>query len=201
MGRKEAYKFTSEDAENYDFYLGCVLFEPYGKYMSSRIETTNLSAVLELACGTGRGTQYIRQALPAGVDFLATDISGDMLDIAKKRLGNDGVRLKAEDIQNLSFNDHAFDLAICQFGMMFIADRQKGFDEISRVLKPGGKLMCLTWDDVLHNPLFNLLINDLMLPYFADEDTTRLFVPLPFKSTFQRYMPTHHEILHYPLIL
>lgn len=177
MERKEAYKFTSKDAENYDFYLGGVLFEPYGKYMASRIDTTGLSNVLELACGTGRVTQYIHEALPAYVDFFATDISGDMLDIAKRRLGNDGIHYKTEDIQHLSFDDHTFDLVICQFGMMFLADRQKGFNEIARVLKPGGKLMCSTWNDALHNPLFGLLVNDLMLPYFADEDTTRLFVP------------------------
>lgn len=187
---KEAYKFTSEDAKNYDFYLGPPLFEPYGKYTASRIDTTNLSEVLELACGTGRVTQYIRKALPANVNFLATDISSDMLEIAKKRVGNDGIHFKQEDIQNLSFTNDSFDLAICQFGMMFLPDRQKGLSEIFRVLRPGGKLMCFTWNDLPHNSLFQLQIHDLMLPYFAGEDTTRLIVPFSMydKQALQGWM-------------
>ena len=177
MEKKEAYNFTSKDAENYDIYLGPVLFEPYGRYLASRIDEANLSSVIELACGTGRVSGHISNALPAAVEFWATDISIDMLDIAKRRLGNGKINFKTEDIQNLSFADNSFDLAVCQFGMMFLPDKQRGFNEISRILKPGGKLMCFTWDSTQHNPLFKLLINELMLPYFEGEDTARFFVP------------------------
>jgi len=177
MDRKDAYNFTSKDAENYDLYLGPVLFEPYGQYLASRIDTAGLSSVIELACGTGRVSQHINKVLQAGVEFWATDISSDMLDIAKNRIGDDSINYSTADIQNLSFEDNLFDLAICQFGMMFLPDKQKGFNEIARILKSGGKLMCFTWDSTLHNPIFKLLINDLMLPYFEGENTERFFVP------------------------
>jgi ubiquinone/menaquinone biosynthesis C-methylase UbiE len=177
MEKKEAYTFTSADAENYDRYLGPVIFEPYGEYLANRINTAGLSRVLELASGTGRVTRHLRKALPAGVELWATDLNNDMLDIAKRELGEDGINYQAEDIQNLSFADNTFDLVICQFGMMFLPDKRQGFNEIFRVLKPGGKLMCFTWDSTLNNPLFALLINELMLPLFEDEDTTRFFVP------------------------
>jgi len=177
MENKDAYKFTSEDAENYDHYLGPVLFEPYGVYLASQIDTANLYSVLELACGTGRVTKHIANVLPPDVEFWATDLSSDMLAINKRRLQNENVKYKVEDIQNLSFPDNSFDLAICQFGTMFLPDKQKGFNEIYRILKPGGKLMCFTWDSTAQNPLFKLLINELMLPYFEDEDNTRLLVP------------------------
>ncbi len=177
MEKKQAYTFTSADAENYDFYLGPVIFEPYAKYLAAQNDPAGLSAVLELACGTGRLTRHLRKALPAEVQLWATDVSNDMLAIAKRELGEDGINFKAEDIQHLSFADNTFDLAVCQFGMMFLPDKQQGFDEIYRVLKPGGKLMCLTWDSTLNNPLFKLLINDLMLPHFTDEDTARFFTP------------------------
>lgn len=175
--KKEAYNFTSKDAENYDLYLGPVLFEPYGQYLASQIETTGLSSVAELACGTGRVSRHVSRVLPANAKFWATDISSDMLDIAKGRTDNDKIHYRTEDIQNLSFADNSFDLVICQFGMMFLPDKQRGFNEISRILKPGGKLMCFTWDSTTHNPMFKLLINDLMLPYFEGENTDRFFVP------------------------
>ncbi len=183
MEKKEAYKFTSQDAENYDYYLGPVFFEPYGEYLTKVIDTENLSTVLELASGTGRVTRHIRQWLPARVELHATDLSADMLGIAKRRLGEEGVNYSEQDIQNLSFADDTFDLVICQFGMMFLPDKQKGFNEIYRVLKPGGKFLCFTWDETLKNPVFGLLINELMLPVFQGEDNSRFLVP------FSLYQP------------
>jgi ubiquinone/menaquinone biosynthesis C-methylase UbiE len=177
MEKKEAFKFTGEDAENYDFYLGPILFEPYARYLAAEIDTTNVETVLEVACGTGRVTRHIRKALPAGVKFVATDISIDMMNVAKRGLGDNAIEFKTEDAQSLSFANNSFDLVICQFGMMFLPDKKKGFDEIFRVLKPGGKFMFFTWDDTLHMPLFKTLVNDLILPHFKDEDTTRFFVP------------------------
>lgn len=60
---------------------------------------------------------------------------------------------------------------------MFLPDKQKGFDEVYRVLKPGGRFICLTWDRVEHNPLSNLLINELIIPYFANEVNNRFYTP------------------------
>jgi ubiquinone/menaquinone biosynthesis C-methylase UbiE len=185
MSKKDAYTFTSDDAENYDHFLGPVMFEPYGKYLASQIDSTNLSSVLELASGTGRVTGYLREALPANVELWATDLSADMLGIAKRKLGTDNIKYSAEDIQSLSFADNSFDLVVCQFGMMFLPDKQKGFNEIYRVLKPGGRLLCFTWDKTANNPLFNLLIDELMIPHFAGEDNTRFFVPFSLHNPDQ----------------
>jgi len=185
MEKKEAYTFTSADAENYDFYLGPVIFEPYGQYVAAHIEVAGLKCVLELASGTGRVTQHLRSALPAGVELWATDLNNDMLDIAKRKLGEEGINFKTEDIQHLSFPDNTFDLVICQFGMMFLPDKQQGFDEIYRVLKPGGKVICLTWDSTINNPMFGLLINELILPWFEDEDPTRFFTPFSLHNPQQ----------------
>ena len=177
MEKKEAFKFTGRDAEYYDDLLGPILFEPYGRYLASRIEAGNLRSVLEIAAGTGRVTRHIRKVLPPTVKLTATDISDDMLSIAKRALIDEEVSFRIEDAQNLSFEDNSFDLVICQFGMMFLPDRNKGFREIYRVLKPGGKLMCFTWDDTLNMPLFKTIINEHIIPIFSGEDTSRFFVP------------------------
>jgi ubiquinone/menaquinone biosynthesis C-methylase UbiE len=185
MSKKDAYVFTSDDAENYDRYLGPVLFEPYGKYLASQLGAVNAQRILELASGSGRVTAHLREALPADTELWATDLSADMLGIAQRKLGTEGIKYATEDIQNLSFPDNSFDVVICQFGMMFLPDKQKGFNEIYRVLKPGGKLLCFTWNSTAHNPLFGLLINELMLPHFPGEDTARFFVPFSLHNPDQ----------------
>jgi len=183
MEKKEAFKFTGRDAEYYDRYLGPIIFEPYGQYLASKIDSTNVKSVLELACGTGRVTRHIRKALPATVKLIASDISNDMLTIAQQELDHDGIEFRVEDIQSLSFPDNSFDLIICQFGMMFLPDKKKGFEEIYRVLKPGGMFMFFTWDDTLNMPLFKLMINETIAPVFEDEDVTRFFVPFSMHDT------------------
>jgi ubiquinone/menaquinone biosynthesis C-methylase UbiE len=177
MEKKEPYKFTNDDAENYDHYLGPLFFEPYGQYTASKIDAGRVSSVLEIACGTGRVTRHLRKVLPASVRLFATDISADMLGITKRELNNNGIIFQVEDAQKLSFANNSFDVVVCQFGMMFLPDKKKGFEEVLRVLKPGGKFMFFTWDDTLKVPIFKALIDDLVLPHFTDEDTTRFKIP------------------------
>lgn len=177
MEPHEVFTFSGKDAEFYDRLMGPIIFEPYGRYLASKIDITGVESVLEIACGTGRVTRHIRKALPPSVKFVASDLSNDMLTVARQELNNNGINFRVEDAQNLSFPDNSFDLVICQFGMMFLPDREKGFSEIHRVLKPGGKFMYFTWDDTLKIPLYKLLINDLVVPNFAGEDTTRFFLP------------------------
>jgi len=185
MEKKEAFKFTGQDAEYYDHYLGPILFEPYGRYLASKIDIAGVGSVLEVASGTGRVTKHIRKALPASIKLIASDISSDMLAIAKRELPDDNIRFMVEDAQNLSFPDNSFDLVICQFGMMFLPDKKRGFDEIYRVLKPGGKFMFFTWDDTLNMPIIKLMINETIVPNFDGEDTTRFFTPFSLHDTAQ----------------
>jgi|GEM_PF-6551271 len=87
----ELYKFGSNWASNYDNYLGRFLFEPFGKEMATRVPSTNVNSVLEIASGTGRLTRHLRDQLPSSVKFVASDLSAEMLEVAKSKLNNSGV--------------------------------------------------------------------------------------------------------------
>ncbi len=47
------------------------------------------------------------------------------------------------DAEQISFPDGQFDAAMVGFGIRNLTHREKGFAEMYRVLKPGGKMMCL----------------------------------------------------------
>jgi SAM-dependent methyltransferase len=49
------------------------------------------------------------------------------------------------DIQALRFEDCSFDVILCCYGLMFPADKARGFAEVFRVLKPGGTLIATYW--------------------------------------------------------
>jgi ubiquinone/menaquinone biosynthesis C-methylase UbiE len=174
---KEAFKFSGEDAVNYDHYLGPILFEPYAIDLVSKIDTSLITAVLEIACGTGRVTRHLRDRFDNAVTITATDISADMIAVAEGKVTNGPVKFKVEDAQQLSFADNTFDLVVCQFGLMFLPDKKKGLCEALRVLKPGGTFMFVTWDSTLNIPIMKLMFNDMVINYFKDEDPARFLVP------------------------
>jgi ubiquinone/menaquinone biosynthesis C-methylase UbiE len=175
--QKEAFKFSGEAAVNYDHYLGPLLFEPYAVDLVSKIDIAPINTVLEIACGTGRVTRHLRDRFDPAVAITATDLSTDMIAVAERRVTNGPVTFKVEDAQQLSFADNTFDLVVCQFGLMFLPDKQQGIREALRVLKPGGTFIFSTWDKTENMPIKKLIFNDILIDYFKDEDPTRFLVP------------------------
>lgn len=47
------------------------------------------------------------------------------------------------DAEQISFPDHSFDVAMVGFGIRNVTHLKRGFGEMRRVLKPGGRLLCL----------------------------------------------------------
>jgi len=146
--------FEGETSRNYEDYLGPFLFEPYAVDLISRIDFTGVSKVLELACGSGRLTAHIAQQLPPSAAFTATDLSEDMIRVAKTKVPSDRITWSKADIMELPFKDASFDLVLCQFALMLVPDHQKAFSEIYRILKPGGQLLFSTWTDLGYNKLW-----------------------------------------------
>src|SRR5579872_4469530 len=142
----EAFKFSGTDAINYEQYLGPLIFEPSANVFLSYLAALPVRSILETSCGTGRLTRYLRQEFPSSVQVTATDISADMISVAKSKLHDQAIGFKVADGQQLPFADGTFDLVVNQYGLMFFPDKQKGLDEAYRVLKPGGHFAFATWD-------------------------------------------------------
>lgn len=146
--------FTGSIPEIYDAYLGPFLFEFSAKDLAGRVKDRIPSdgKILEVACGTGISTYHLRQALPSSVHITATDLNPAMLNFAKSKpspLPN--VTFQVADALSMSFDDHSFDAVICQFGIMFFPDKNKGLAEMTRTLKPGGVLAFNVWDSLEQN--------------------------------------------------
>jgi SAM-dependent methyltransferase len=175
---KDTFSFSGDDAFNYETYLGPLLFEPSSaEFLSRLINPSRIGSVLELAAGTGRMTKHLREYFNVSTKITATDISSDMLNLARKKINDSTIDFQLADIQELPFPDHSFDLVLCQYGLMFLPDKQKGFREVHRVLKPGGRFVFSTWDSARNIPLLNLIFNDIILPLFKPEDSGRLTIP------------------------
>lgn len=144
------FSFSGNIPEIYDRYLGPYIFEPFAKDISSRVKLP-VKKVLEIAAGTGRVTRHIAEKVGREAQFVATDLNPDMLAIAKQRVNAPNIKWMQANAQELPFEDNSFNCVICQFGIMFFPDKQKGINEAYRVLKPGGQLLFNTWDRLENN--------------------------------------------------
>jgi ubiquinone/menaquinone biosynthesis C-methylase UbiE len=102
----------------YDRCLGPLLFGPYARDLAERVAALAPRRILETAAGTGIVTAALLREVPPA-EIVATDLNQAMLDVAAARMGSPAVRFEQADAQALPFPDGAFDLVVCQFGVMF----------------------------------------------------------------------------------
>jgi len=154
--------FAGSIPEFYDRYLVPPIFASYASDVAARIAAPKPRDVLETAAGTGALTTAMVSHLPAQTLIIATDLNQAMLDYAsaKPALQN-RVTWKQADAQALPFGDATFDVVTCQFGMMFLPDRIKGYSEARRVLGPDGRFIFAVWDHISNNHFADVVTDSL----------------------------------------
>lgn len=177
-----ALQFTGGIPDNYDNYLVPHIFVDYAADMARRAGALEPRRVLELASGTGIVTRGLRDALPAACELTATDISPPMLEYAQAKFSADeSVRFEAVDATELSYGDAAFDLAVCQFGVMFFPDKERSYREVHRVLEPGGSYLFSVWDSMAANPFAKVALETLGR-FFEEDPPVFLHVPFGYNN-------------------
>ncbi|RDI60118.1 class I SAM-dependent methyltransferase [Microvirga subterranea] len=152
----------------YDRYLGPLLFEPYGQDLAERLKDIRQGRVLETAAGTGIVTRALARTLPSEAEIVATDLNQAMLDHAMTQIHAPNVRWQQADAQSLPFEDASFDAVVCQFGMMFLPDKPRGYREALRLLKPGGRFVFNIWGRIADNPVSEA-VSDAVAKLFPDD--------------------------------
>jgi SAM-dependent methyltransferase len=139
-------QFTGSIPELYERYMVPLKFAPYAEDLVRRVAVRRPARVLELAAGTGAVTRRLAEALPPEATLVATDLNPAMLAHATALGAARPVTWRPADAQQLPFADGAFDVVVCQFGVMFFPDRAGAFAEARRVLAPGGALLFNVWN-------------------------------------------------------
>lgn len=185
--------FTGSIPENYDRFLGPMLFEFTGADLAQRVNdrTQHPAKVLEVACGTGISTRHLATTLPDGTEITATDLNQAMLDYATHANGGlPGVTYSQADALDLPFDDESYDAVVCPFGIMFFPDIAKGMREMVRVLRPGGVVAVNVWDSFEHNP--SVGVANRVVQQFFEIDPPR-FLEVPFGTVTAE---TGRELCH-----
>jgi ubiquinone/menaquinone biosynthesis C-methylase UbiE len=170
--------FAGSIPENYDRYMVPLIFESYAHDIARRAAALSPKVVLETASGSGVVTRALAPKLSPDARYVATDLNQPMLDYAATRQNTDDrISWRQADAQTLPFEDAAFDLVCCQFGVMFFPDRPSAYREARRVLKPGGSFLFNTWDRIEENVFADDVTN--ALAEFFPSDPPRFMARTP----------------------
>jgi len=95
--------------------------------------------VLDVATGTGAAAEAAAKLVGPAGEVFAGDVSRNMLDVARRNLKDTTIKLDLFDGQALPYPAGRFDRVICQMGLQFFDDPERGLGEFRRVLTPGGR--------------------------------------------------------------
>lgn len=119
--------------------------------------------VLEVGCGTGDFTERVQREL--GVDLVAMDLSPRMVELTRGR----GIDARVGDIEAIPFADESFDCVLANRVLYHVPDLDRGVAEIARVLRPGGRLVAVTYSERHLGELSDLLGDVIIASTFSAE--------------------------------
>lgn len=122
---------------------------------ADRAEVSSGNSVLDVCCGTGDLSLDLAQRVAPGGSVIGCDFSEPMLDLAREKAAKrqaEGVRFEWADALRLPYDAGRFDAVTVGFGVRNFADRDQGLREMSRVLRPGGRLVILEFTEPQRPP-------------------------------------------------
>ena len=118
-----------------------------GRWRRAAVRMAKLSrgdAALDVACGTGKLTAALAGAVGPAGRVVGVDLSSAMLVEARRAFGElANVEFRIGDALALPVDEGSFDAATIAFGLRNLASFEDGFREMARVVRSGGRVVCL----------------------------------------------------------
>jgi demethylmenaquinone methyltransferase/2-methoxy-6-polyprenyl-1,4-benzoquinol methylase len=142
------------------------------------------SDALDVCCGTGDLALELRRRIGPDGRVVGCDFSEPMLELARRKSGDESlpVEFAWADALELPYRDRSFDAVTVGFGARNLADLERGISEMTRVLRPEGRLVILEITRPHREPLasFYSLWFDKLVPVlgtFAGDSEAYSYLP------------------------
>jgi SAM-dependent methyltransferase len=136
------------------------------------------------AAGVGQGTRVLDVctgpgmladgAVQRGAVAVGLDFSDEVVALARAEVPS--AAFHQGDAQNLPFDDDSFDAVVCGYGVMHVPEPEAVMREMSRVVRPGGRVAVSVWEGLTQHSGFGLVYDavgakgsfDVTLPHGPD---------------------------------
>jgi demethylmenaquinone methyltransferase / 2-methoxy-6-polyprenyl-1,4-benzoquinol methylase len=147
---------------------------------------------LDVCSGTGDFAVDLYRAVGPTGAVVGSDFCPPMVKhgLEKTCRASEGrIRMMIADAQRLPYQSHRFDCVTVGFGIRNVADTQKAFDEMARVAKPGGRVVCLEFSQP-RNRFLRPLVN------FYELRILPRIGALLSRSEAYSYLPKSIQVFH-----
>ena len=115
---------------------------------------SNNKSLIDVACGTGDIAKLYSEVTNHNPKILCVDPNINMIKECKENLKNyKNIKWKLCNAERLNVPDNSFDFYTISFGLRNVKDINKSLKEANRVLKRGGRFLCLEFSKIENNNL------------------------------------------------
>lgn len=147
--QKHVHSVFEDIAPKYDMMNDILSFrrhKAWRRFTMRKMDVQPGQSSLDLCCGTCDWTIALAKASVNG-RTVGLDFSRNMLDVGQAKVDKQGLNKQISLVQGnameLPFEDNTFDFITIGFGLRNVPDIDKVLKEMKRVVKPGGKIVCL----------------------------------------------------------
>ncbi len=126
------------------------------RFVVQKVEDPGQGWALDLATGTGDIAALLQQTYPEA-RVIGADFSRNMLEEARKRFSSAQIHWQACDANALPFADNVFESVTFGYLLRNVDDSLRVLQEVRRVLRPGGRVVCLDTTPPARNMLLPLV--------------------------------------------
>lgn len=153
----KAHKINNGHSENFfgdyrDFWWN----QAFLNLTAERLNLRRNKTMLDVGCGNGHWTRIMAAFIDENAQITAIDSDARWFTENKElrdHFSTTGISfdLKEGNAQNLPFPDNSFDFVTCQTVLIHVPEPQKAINEMKRVLKPGGTMLCVEPNNIVQS--------------------------------------------------
>lgn len=129
--------------------------------------------VLDLACGTGYGSEIL--LLAGAKKVFGGDISEAAIKYAKKNYSRPGLNFLIMNAENIPLEDNSIEVVVSFETIEHLPNYEKFLSEVKRVLKKGGTFICSSPNKLVNSPFTKKPLNKYHFKEFKLKELKKIF--------------------------
>ncbi len=130
------------------------------KNLLNMMNPTSNQNLVDVACGTGDIAKLFLNTINSDAQITCVDPNNKMINKGKEKLKKfKNLRWLLSSAENLPLNNNMFDFYTISFGLRNTKNIKKSLNEAYRVLKPGGRFLCLEFSKINNSNINTLYKN------------------------------------------